>query len=84
MKIRANITGMTEDQYRHITYNLTMNLARTVLEKNSDMVFICVSGTGTDSREKSRMMWARVKGKTENDLLAMPFRDAYMFRLRPG
>ena len=53
-----------------------------MLEQNPSLVFTYVSGIGTDSSEKGRVMWARVKGKTENDLLAMPFRDAWMFR--PG
>ncbi len=74
--------GMTEEQYRSITLDLTLNFARTLLKLNEGMTFIYVSGTGTDSREKSRMMWARVKGRTENELLSMPFRQAYMFR--PG
>jgi uncharacterized protein YbjT (DUF2867 family) len=74
--------GKKEDEYRHITYDLTMNFARVVLKKNPDMTFCYVSGEGTDSTEKGRIMWARVKGKTENDLLKLPFKDAYMFR--PG
>jgi uncharacterized protein YbjT (DUF2867 family) len=74
--------GMPEEKYRTITYDLTLNFARTVLELNPGMDFVYVSGEGTDSNEKSRMAWARIKGKTENDLLAMPFRSVYMFR--PG
>jgi len=74
--------GKKEDEYKHITYDLTMNFARVMLKKNPDMVFCYVSGSGTDSTEKGRMMWARVKGKTENDLLKLPFKDSYMFR--PG
>ena len=73
---------MSEEDYRKITYDLTLNFANTVLPQNPDMVFCYVSGVGTDSSEKSRTMWARVKGKTENDLLAMDFKDSYMFR--PG
>ena len=73
---------MSEEQYRNLTYDLTLDFARKFLEQNPDSVFCYVSGAGTDSREKSRMMWARVKGKTENDLLKMPFKAAYMFR--PG
>ncbi|MBI3395796.1 MAG: NAD-dependent epimerase/dehydratase family protein [Spirochaetia bacterium] len=74
--------GLTEDQYRALTYDLTLGAARTLAELNKDMTFIYVSGSGTDSTEKGRTMWARVKGKTENDLLKLPFRKAYMFR--PG
>ena len=59
-----------------------MSVAETVLKYNNDIRFCYISGAGTDSSEKGRMMWARVKGKTENNLLAMPFRKAYMFR--PG
>jgi len=73
---------MSEEDYRKITYDLTLNFANTVLPQNPDMVFCYVSGVGTDSSEKSRTMWARVKGKTENDLLAMDFKDSYLFR--PG
>jgi len=74
--------GMKEEQYRKITYDYTLALAKTLIEISSSMVFNYVSGEGTDSSEKSRMMWARVKGKTENDLLNMGFKGAYMFR--PG
>lgn len=74
--------GMSEAAYRRTTYDLTIHFAQTFLELNPGSAFCYVSGTGTDSSEKGRLMWARVKGKTENDLLAMPFRDAYMFR--PG
>jgi len=74
--------GMEEDTYRHITYDYTLNFAKTYLSENPSGSFIYVSGTGTDSSEKGRMMWARVKGKTENDLLKMPFKKACMFR--PG
>jgi uncharacterized protein YbjT (DUF2867 family) len=73
---------MSEQDYRRITYELTMSVAKTMAKLNPAMTFIYVSGAGTDSAERSRMMWARVKGKTENDLLKMPFRAAYMFR--PG
>jgi uncharacterized protein YbjT (DUF2867 family) len=74
--------GMREEEYRKITYDLTVQFALTLLEMNDDMTFCYVSGAGTDSAEKSRQMWARVKGRTENALLRMPFRAAYMFR--PG
>ncbi|MFF3573857.1 NAD-dependent epimerase/dehydratase family protein [Nocardia jiangxiensis] len=73
--------GMKEQNYIRITYDLTMTAARTLAAANPNLTFIYVSGQGTDSTEKGRSMWARVKGKTENDLLALPFR-AYMFR--PG
>ncbi len=72
--------GMKEEKYRHLTYDLTMALARTLSKLNPDMTVCYVSGMGTDSSEKGRIMWARVKGKTENDLMRLPFRRAYMFR----
>lgn len=74
--------GKTEEEYARITYDLTLNFARTVLEHNPGMVFTYVSGTGTSTKMNSKMMWANVKGKTENDLLDQGFKDAYMFR--PG
>ncbi|GAB4320433.1 MAG: epimerase [Bacteroidales bacterium] len=74
--------GMKEEEYRRITYDFTLYLARTVLKMNPGMRFIYVSGQGTDSTEKGRIMWARVKGKTENDLLRLGFSKAWMFR--PG
>lgn len=74
--------GMQEADYRRITYDYTINFAKLFKEINPKGTFIYVSGTGTDSTEKGRMMWARVKGKTENALLKMGFRQAYMFR--PG
>jgi uncharacterized protein YbjT (DUF2867 family) len=78
----VSAAGMSEQDYRRITYELTMSVAKTMAKLNPAMTFIYVSGAGTDSAERSRMMWARVKGKTENDLLKMPFHAAYMFR--PG
>ena len=100
--------GKKEDEYRKITYDITLNFAKALLKVNDstplslndiinshgdssqgesrgekvDMVFTYVSGTGTDSSEKGRLAWARVKGKTENDLMNLNFKDAYMFR--PG
>jgi uncharacterized protein YbjT (DUF2867 family) len=74
--------GLNEESYRRITYDLTIAVARTLVRLNPAMTFAYVSGAGTDSTEQGRMMWARVKGKTENDLLRMPFKAAYMFR--PG
>ena len=72
--------GMSEKDYSRITYDLTLNFAQTLLSLNPELTFCYISGAGTDSREKSRMMWARVKGKTENALLALPFKTAYMLR----
>ena len=74
--------GMKEADYNRITFDLTLSVARTLVTRNPGMTFIYVSGTGTDSSEQGRMMWARVKGKTENALLKLPFKSAYMFR--PG
>jgi uncharacterized protein YbjT (DUF2867 family) len=72
--------GMNEERYRQLTYDITLAAARTLARLNPQMVFVYVTGRGTDSSEKGRLMWARVKGKTENDLLKLPFRAAYMFR----
>ena len=72
--------GMNEEDYRRLTYDLTMVAARTLVKLKPEMTFIYVSGAGTDSSERGRSMWARVKGKTENDLLALPFRGVYAFR----
>ncbi len=72
--------GMKEPEYTKITYDLTMNFARTLSKLNSDMTFCYVSGAGTDSTEKGKMMWARVKGKTENDLMKLPFKTVFAFR----
>ncbi|MEY9966127.1 uncharacterized protein YbjT (DUF2867 family) [Streptacidiphilus sp. MAP12-16] len=73
--------GMKEEAYRRVTYDLTLAAARPLAALNPELTFVYVSGQGTDSTEQGRIMWARVKGKTENDLLGLPF-DAYMFR--PG
>lgn len=75
-------SGMTEAAYTHITCDLTIAAAETLVRLNPDMTFLFISGAGTDSTEQSRTMWARVKGKTENALLGLPFKAAYMFR--PG
>jgi uncharacterized protein YbjT (DUF2867 family) len=72
--------GMKEDLYRRVTYDLTLAVASTLARLNPGMAFIYVSGAGTDSSERGRMMWARVKGATENALLRLPFKAAYMFR----
>jgi len=73
--------GMKEEDYFHVTYDLTLAAANTLSKLNPEMAFIYVSGAGTDSSEMGASMWARVKGKTENALLRLPF-HAYMFR--PG
>jgi uncharacterized protein YbjT (DUF2867 family) len=73
--------GMSEERYRQVTYDVTMAAATALAARNPAMTFIYVSGVGTDSTERGRSMWARVKGRTENALLALPF-QAYMFR--PG
>jgi uncharacterized protein YbjT (DUF2867 family) len=73
--------GMTEQDYTRVTYDYTTAAAQALARKNPGMTFIYVSGTGTDSTEKGRLAWARVKGKTENALFKLPFK-AYMFR--PG
>lgn len=74
--------GMDEARYTSITYDTTLNFAGKFLELNPDSVFTFVSGAHTDSSEKGKVMWARVKGKTENALVKLPFRGAYNFR--PG
>lgn len=78
--------GKKEGEYKRLTYDLTLNFGNTLVntygEQSRTMTFCYVSGVGTDSTEKGRSMWARVKGKTENDLLKLPFKEAYMFR--PG
>jgi hypothetical protein len=72
--------GLTEERYRHLTYDITMAAATLLAKLNPQMVFVYVTGAGTDSSEQGRVMWARVKGKTENDLLKLPFKAAHMFR----
>jgi len=74
-------TGMKEADYERVTYGFTLAAAEALAAVNSGMTFIYVSGAGTDSSEKGRVMWARVKGRTENALLRLPL-EAYMFR--PG
>src|SRR6185437_12666235 len=66
----------------HLTYELTINFAQAISRLNTGMTICYVTGAGTDSTEKGKSMWARVKGKTENDVMKLPFRQAYMFR--PG
>jgi uncharacterized protein YbjT (DUF2867 family) len=74
--------GKSEAEYRRLTHDLTLAVASVIARQNPGLVFTYVSGAGTDSTEQGRSMWARVKGQTENDLLRLPFRAAYMFR--PG
>ena len=74
--------GMKEPEYKHMTYDLTMHVAQVLSSQNRDLTFCYVSGAGTDSSENGSIMWARVKGKTENDLMKLPFKKAYAFR--PG
>ena len=74
--------GISEAQYYKLTYTLTMHVAESLSKLNRDMTFCYVSGAGTDSSEKGRQAWARVKGKTENDLMKLPFQKVYAFR--PG
>jgi uncharacterized protein YbjT (DUF2867 family) len=74
--------GMKEEEYRRLTYDLTLNFAKTLSKISPDMTFCYISGKATDSSEKGRSMWARVKGKTENDLMKLPFKQVFAFR--PG
>ena len=74
--------GKNEEEYTKITYTLTMHVASTMSKLNKDMTFCYISGANTDSTEKGKSMWARVKGKTENDLMKLPFRQVFNFR--PG
>jgi hypothetical protein len=75
-------SGMKEPEYSHITYDITLHFAQVLAGLNPQMIFDYVSGSLTDSSEKGSLMWARVKGKTENALLRIPFRKVYNFR--PG
>ena len=74
--------GVSKDVYENITYDVTIKLAKLFLEKNPNSTFTYVTGEGTDSTESGKVHWARIKGKTENELLRMPFKKSYMFR--PG
>ena len=78
----VSAAGKSEAQYSHMTYELTLAAAQTLSRLNPQMSFVYVSGAGTDSTEKGAIMWARVKGRTENALLRLPFRAVYLFR--PG
>jgi hypothetical protein len=73
---------MKEETYRRVTFDLTVSVAKTLAKLNPTMTFIYVSGAGTDSTERGRLMWARVKGRTENALLQMRFKAVFLFR--PG
>jgi uncharacterized protein YbjT (DUF2867 family) len=74
--------GMSEQDYTRLTYDLTLAAAQTLARLNPQMTFVYVSGAGTDSSEHGRLMWARVKGRTENALRRLPFKAVYLFR--PG
>jgi hypothetical protein len=74
--------GKKEPEYTHLTYDITLNFANAVASVNPDLVFTYVSGSHTDSTEKGSVMWARVKGRTENALFKLPYKKAYAFR--PG
>jgi uncharacterized protein YbjT (DUF2867 family) len=74
--------GLTEPVYRRVTYDIAMAVASTLVRLDPGMTFIFVSGTGADSSARGRVMWARIKGETENALLALPFKAVYVFR--PG
>jgi len=78
----VSAVGMSEPAYKRVTYDLTLKVAQTLERLNPNMTFVYVSGGGSDATERGHVMWARVKGATENALLAMPFAHAYM--LRPG
>ena len=72
--------GLTEEDYRRVTYDVTMAAAATLARKNPGLTFVFVSGAGADSTERGRVMWARIKGKAENAILRMPFKASYVFR----
>ncbi len=71
--------GMSQEEYRHLTYDLTLNVGQLLAKLNPEMTFCYVTGAGTDSSEQGRVAWARIKGATENALLRL-FNNAYMFR----
>ena len=78
----VSAAGLSEAEYARVNYEMTLAVAETLARVSPQLTFVYVSGTGTDSTERGRVMWARVKGRTENALLRLPFRAAYM--LRPG
>lgn len=73
--------GVSKEEYEEMTYDLTMNFAETLAQKNDGMTFCYISGRGTDSSGKSKLHWARTKGKVENDLQKLPFKNAFGFRI---
>jgi len=73
--------GMSKEEYERMTYDLTMNFAETLAKKNNEMTFCYISGRGTDSTGTSKLHWARTKGKVENDLMKLPFKNAFGFRI---
>lgn len=72
--------GMSEADYHRVTYEFPVALARSLIKMNPGMTFVYLSGSGADSSEKGRLMWARVKGKAENEILRMPFAGKFVFR----
>jgi len=74
--------GINEPEFHRLTYQLTVHVAGVLSRLNPDMTFYCISGPGTDSTGKGKSMWARVKGKNENDLMKLPFKQVFLFR--PG
>jgi len=78
----VSTNGLNEEEYTRLNHDLPVTVAETLAKLNPGMAFIYVSGAGSDSRERSRVMWARVRGRTENALLRLPFRASYIFR--PG
>ena len=78
----ASAAGLSEAEYSRINYEMTLSVAETLVRHSPGLSFVYVSGAGTDSTERGRVMWARVKGRTENTLLRLPFRSVFM--VRPG
>lgn len=76
----VSVANKKENEYFRLTHTLTMEIASRLSKLNPDMTFCYISGAGTDSSEKGKSMWARVKGKTENDLMRLPFKNVYNFR----
>lgn len=75
----ASSVGISEEEYKHITYDLTLSVGRVLAKLNAELTFCYVTGLGTDSSERGRVAWARVKGATENALMRL-FKESYMFR----
>jgi hypothetical protein len=78
----VSVVGLSEAEYFKITHTLTLHVAGVLSARNPQMTFCYVSGASTDSTEQGRVMWARIKGKTENDLMKLPFRQVFAYR--PG